>query len=151
MAGEPLDYYTMFDFVVEMDGISAAGFRKCSELSAQLGVVELREGGRNIPHKKPGLLSFPDVTLERGATDNLDLYEWFLECAKAAANSGGKIDAIKRELDIVVLDRDSSERRRYTLRGAWPRTYTAGEWDASSEEAVVEKVVLAYDYFEQTA
>jgi len=149
--GEPLDFFEKFDFVVEIDGIRRAGFKTCSELSMEIGKVELREGGRSIPHKKPGLVSFTDVTLERGATNDLDLYEWARETADASSGRGEVAEKYKRNLDVVVLDRDGSERRRYTLNKAWPVKYVAGEWDAEGEEAVVESITLTFDFFEKTA
>ena len=38
--------------------------------------------------------------------------------------------------------------RRWTLYGAWPTKFVAGEWDNSSDENVIESVTLTYDYFE---
>lgn len=149
--GEPLDFYAKFDFLVEIDGVRRAGFMKCSEIAFEVGKVELREGGRSIPHKKPGLVSVPDITLERGATDDLDLYEWAVETANAVSGRGATAARYKRTIDLVVLDRDGSERRRYTLTNAWPVKWSAGDWDAEGEEAAIESITLTYDHPEKTA
>lgn len=147
---EALDFYERFNFVVEIDGIRRAGFMSASELAAEVGVVELREGGRGIPHKKPGLLTYPDITLTRGATDDRDLYDWFDEVASFTTSDGATGDAYKRDIDLVQIDRDGSERRRWTIFGAFCRRYKAGDWDATSEDAMMEEVVLAFDRFEIT-
>lgn len=147
MPGEPLDFYERFNFIIEIDGIRRAAFNSCSELSVEVGKVELREGGRSIPHKKPGLQNFTDVTLGRGATPDRDLYEWMEQVAKMTTGVGEIADSYKRELDIVQVDRNGAERRRWTLTKAFPLKFVAGEWDATSEEAVMEQVVLTYDSF----
>ncbi|WP_428264542.1 phage tail protein, partial [Haliangium sp.] len=80
--GQPRSFYKKFKFVVEIDGFKSAGFHKCSELSVEIAKVEHREGGALIPQKSPGRLSFADITLERGATDDLDAFGWFTQVAR---------------------------------------------------------------------
>jgi phage tail-like protein len=119
-----------------------------SELSVEAAKVEYYEGGALIPDKSPGRLTFADVTLERGATRDLELHLWFVQVARAAANAGLVAPLYKRSLDLVQLDRDGSTLRRWTLHNAWPVKYVAGEWDADSDEVVIESVTLTYDYFD---
>jgi phage tail-like protein len=149
--GAPRSFYNKFKFLVEIDRITYAGFQKCSELSAELAKIEHHEGGSLIPNKSPGRLSFPDVTLERGATKDMELYTWFEETARASAGLGGAglpDDRYKRTLDIVQLDRDDTVLQRWTLVKAWPMKFVAGEWDNTTDEKVMNSVTLAYDYFE---
>ncbi len=151
--GQPRSYYNKFKFLIEIDGITYAGFTKCSELSAELASIEHWEGGSLIANKSPGRLSFPDLTLERGATKDLELYDWFESVARASAGLGGAglIDpAYKRTLDIVQLDRDDSVLQRWNVVNAWPKKFVAGEWDNTTDEKVMTSVVLANDYFEPT-
>lgn len=150
MAGEPLDFYERFQFRVEIDGITTAGFTTCSELSMEVGKIELREGGRPHSHKKPGHVSFTDVTLERGATDDSGFRDWMKQVVKFSTGRGEVGEDYKRELDIVQINRDGSERARYTLNKAWPVKYSAGEWDGNSEESLVESVTITYDNFTRT-
>jgi phage tail-like protein len=114
----------------------------------EVSKVEHREGGVLIPNKSPGLVSFTDVTLERGATSDRDMWDWMVEVANAAANSGLIDDEYKRNLDIVQLDRDGSELRRWRITNAWPMKLIAGEWDNEADENVIESVTLTYDYFD---
>lgn len=146
--GKPRSYHKRFKFLIECDGIKSAGFQKCSELSVEVAKVEYYEGGSLIPNKSPGRLTFPDVTLERGATSDEDLFKWFQDVAIASSGLG-LVDAdYKRNVDIVQQDRDGKTLRRWTLTGAWPTKFVAGEWDNGSDENVIESVTLTYDYFE---
>ena len=149
--GQPRSYYKRFAFVVEIDGLVYAGFQSCSDLSLEVAVVEQREGGGVLPDKSPGLVTVADITLERGATDDEDLWNWMKEVANMAAGAGQIDPEYKRTMDIVQLDRDGAELRRWTVVGCWPTTFTAGAWDGTADENVIESVILACDYFKKAA
>ena len=74
--------YPGFNFLVDLgtgetDG-PAAGFRECSPIGLELGVVEYRNGNEkeNNVRKLTGLARVPDVTLRRGIIGSLDLWAW---------------------------------------------------------------------------
>jgi phage tail-like protein len=146
--GKPRTFHKKFKFIVEIDGLASAGFQKCSELSVEVANVQYYEGGALIPNKSPGRLTFADVTLERGATSDKDLFTWLTQVADASANAGLVEPKFKRNLDIVQQDRDGSTLRRWTLSGVWPVKFVAGDWDNEADENVIESVTLTYDYFE---
>lgn len=144
--GQPSTYHKKFKFVVEIDGVASAAFQKCSEISVEMAVVATRQGGALIPTKEPGLATVAPITLERGATDSLDLWNWFKEVADLAANSGITDGKYKRNLDIVQQDRDGTEKRRWKIANAWPSKFVAGGWDNDANENTMEQVILEYDY-----
>ena len=146
--GNPRTFHKKFSFIVTIDDITHAGFQKCSELSAEVAKVEYFEGGSLIPNKSPGRLSFADVTLERGATQDRDLFDWFQDVVVTSSGLGLAEPRFKRNLDIVQLERDGTTLRRWTLYRAWPVKFVAGEWDNTADENVIEQVTLTYDYFE---
>ncbi len=150
--GSPRRFHAKHRFLVEIDsGVAWAGFAKCSELSVEAAKVEYFEGGSLIPNKSPGRLTFSDVTLERGATQDHDLFDWFQDVAVTSSGLGLVDPFYKRNLDIVQQDRDGTTLRRWSLAQAWPTKFVAGEWDNDSDENVIESVTLTYDYFELVA
>jgi phage tail-like protein len=146
--GKPRSFHKKFKFIVEIDQVQHAGFQKCSELSVEIANVQYYEGGSLIPNKSPGRLTFPDVTLERGATEDRDLFDWFQQVASTAGGLGLTDPDYKRNLDIVQQDRDGATLRRWSLTNAWPVKFVAGEWDNESDENVIESVTLSFDFFE---
>lgn len=156
--GDPRSFHDKFKFLVEIEGFVSAGFNKCSELSVEAAVVEHKEGGALIPNKSPGGLTFADLTLERGATLEVDMYLWFQQVGNAgalgsvvlgqAAGVGLPDPLYKRTLDIVQQDRDGATLRRWRVFNAWPNKFVAGEWDNDADEKVIEMVTLSYDFFE---
>ena len=89
----------------------------------------------------------PDVTLERGATQDHDLFDWFQEIAITTSGLGLTGVSFKRNLDIVQQDRDGTTLRRWTLTRVWPVKFVAGDWDNEADENVIESVTLTYDFF----
>jgi len=146
--GNPRSFHKKWKFVADFDGVMSAGFAKCSELSAEVAKVEYFEGGSLIPNKSPGRVTFSDVTLERGATQDHDLFDWFTDVALVSAGTGLNDIDYKRNGDIVQQDRDGSTLRRWSLTAAWPTKFVAGEWDNDSDETVIESVTLTYDLFD---
>jgi phage tail-like protein len=145
--GTPRQFFKRFKFIVEIDDVASAGFQKCSELSVEVASVEYFEGGSLIPAKSPGRLKFSDVTLERGATKDHDLFDWVQQVGDAVANAGLVEPRFKRNLDIVQQDRAGSTLRRWQIAGAWPVKFVAGAWDNETDENVIESVTLTFDYF----
>jgi phage tail-like protein len=146
--GAPRTFHKRFRFLCEVDGLASSGFQKCSELSVEVANVQYFEGGSLIPNKSPGRLTFADVTLERGATKDRDLFDWFQDVAITSSGLGLPDNGYKRNLDIVQQDRDGTTLRRWSLTGAWPVKFVAGEWDNEADENVIESVTLTYDFFE---
>jgi phage tail-like protein len=93
-------------------------------------------------------MTFADVTLERGATQDRDLFDWFQNVAIVSSGLGLTDDYYKRNLDIVQQDRDGTTLRRWSLTRAWPVKFVAGEWDNDADENVIESVTLTFDWFE---
>src|SRR3954465_8173529 len=79
--GERRDPYRSYNFLVEIDGITRAGFRECSGLDSAQDPIEYREGIDSLTMRKlPGLAKFSNVVLKWGISDDADLYQW---CQKA--------------------------------------------------------------------
>lgn len=140
-------------FVVEEGGLASASFMSCSELSAEVAEITYFEGGSLIPIKEPGLVTFADVTLERGTSQNRDLYNWLRDVADVSAGPGpettGLVDPLhRRNLSIVQRDRDNTRLRAWDLYGAWPKKFVAGTWGGAANELVMESVTLAFDRFD---
>lgn len=146
--GTPRSLFKKFSFLVEIPGVGRAGFAKCSEISAEIATVKYWEGGALHAHKSPGRLEFPDVTLERGSTRDLDLYRWFSDVVRLRSGVGLLDPLYKRTVQVVQLERDGSAARRWTLFNAWPVKFVAGDWDNSADDVALEQIVLTYDTFD---
>lgn len=134
--------YPGFAFVVEIDGIATAAFREVAGLEGSVDVIEYREGADPLlsARKLPGLVKYANVLLKRGLTDSRELYDWWRSVAE------GKPD--RRNVAIVLLDRERNAVRRWLLRDAWPVRYAVAAFDAQQNEIAVETLELAHEGFE---
>lgn len=140
--GKPRDFHDKFSFTVEIDGHQSAAFMKASGLKVVIEKIIHREGGGLFPQKSPGLADIEDVTLERGAALDQDFVLWLELTANSLSGRGVPSPAHERNLDIIVHDRDGSEKVRYRCLRCWIKEWTPGDWDSNSSEKLVESVVI---------
>lgn len=150
--GTSKSFYKRHKFLIEIDGIGSAAFQRMSSLAQEVAEVVYFEGGSIVADKTPGRLTFPNLTLERGATDDLDLFNWMREVAIGSSNQGLPDSLYKRNGDLVQLNRDNTTRRRWSFFNSWPRRFEAANgWDNEVDENAIELVELVYDFFETAA
>ena len=82
-----VDPYKNFNFRVEIDGITVAGFSECSGLESEVAVIEYREGADISVRKLPGLAKFGDVSLCAGCAWNSDRFKDLLPPDNAEGQS----------------------------------------------------------------
>ena len=145
----PVNWYTKYSFIVEIDGIARAAFTTCTELAIEAANVEHYEGGRLHPHNSPGRVKFPEITMTRGACDDFDLYNWMKDTYDAGAGTGLVPPDVFRTFDIVQLDRRRNEKERYTVFDAYCRRFSAGDWDNNADEKRIESVIVQPDRWER--
>src|SRR5919109_3917627 len=83
-ANETVIYpFTAFNFAVEINvpGVAPkvcnASFSECDGLETTMEVKTIREGGNNGEQiRLTGPLSYGQLTLKRGMTENFDLWDW---------------------------------------------------------------------------
>src|SRR3990172_2313707 len=75
--GDRNDPYSGFNFLVEIDNVTVAGFSEASGLSGESDVIEYRTGSEDFtPRKLPGMKKFANIVLKRGFTDGTELWDW---------------------------------------------------------------------------
>jgi phage tail-like protein len=134
--------YANFNFVVDIGAGEGLAFSEVDLPAGEIGVIEYREGGDKVstPRKLPGLAKYPNVTLKRGLTGRLELFQWW------DAARGGTLD--RRTVSIVLHDEQRNPVQRWTLRNAWPAKLEWSRLDARGNEVVIETLELAHEGFE---
>jgi phage tail-like protein len=143
--GNRRDPYKSYRFLVEIDGITHAGFREARIPNTTQEVIEYREGNEpTTPRKLPGLTHYENVTLQWGVTDSMELYSW-----RKAVEDGGIADA-RRNMAIVVLDDQGNPAVRWEFSQAWPKRYDAPELSAGGEDVAIETLEIVHEGMERT-
>ncbi len=140
--GDRNDPYGQFNFLVEIDGITRAGFMECSGLTTDTDVIEYRDGNDPFLHmrKLPGHMKYTNIVLKGGYTDNTELWDWRKKIIS------GQID--RRSADIILLDEARNEVLRWRVREAWITKWESGPFNAKTNDVAVETVELVHEGLE---
>ena len=143
MATQLTDPYRGFRFRVEISGIQVAAFSEASVPDISVESVDYREG-TDPTYKRPlsGLTSYGHLNLKKGLTDGMDLYSWQQQVSQLGSSSPGA----RKNISLVLMDADGSEKVRWNVINAWPVKYETTGLNASSSEVMVETLELAMEY-----
>lgn len=133
-----VDPYKGFNFLVEMDGITQAGFQECTGLDSQTAIIEYREGAdARHSRKLTGLNTFSPITLKRGVTDSDELWKWRLTAVD------GKVE--RKNGSIVLLDESGAEKIRWNFSNAWPTKWTGPAFNSTGNSIAVESLEITHE------
>ncbi|KST68640.1 phage tail protein [Mastigocoleus testarum] len=132
------DPYLGYNFFVEWDGIIYAGFQECSGLDTTQDAKEYREGTDPPTVRKiPGLVSYSNISLKRGITNNDELWRWRKKIMDGIVE--------RRNVSIVLLDQQGSEKIRWNLTHCWPTTWSAPEMSAMTDDIAIESLEFVHE------
>ena len=143
--GERKDPFRNFRFLVEIDGITQAGFREVTIPDSAQDPIEYREGNEPPTVRKiPGLVKYGNVSLKWGITDSLEIYEW-----RRLVEQGKTKDA-RKNMAIVLLDEEGNPTSRWEFRQAWPTKYDAPDLNATGNEIAIETLEIVHEGMQRT-
>ena len=135
------DPYKNYNFLVEIEGTVTAGFSECTGLSSEVEIIEYRESGHFGVRKLPGLTKFGNITLKRGVTKSLDLYNWHRDVLH------GQTD--RKTGVIILLDDARAQVARWVFREAFPQKYEGPRFNAKASEVAIETFVICCESLER--
>ncbi len=133
--GSRNDPYAAFNFLVEIDNVTVAGFSECSGINTETDAIEYRTGNTDITVTKlPGLKKFGNITLKRGFTSSKELWEWRKKVldGKTERQSGS----------IVLQNEGREEALRWNFREGWPRKWEGPTFNAKTNEVAIETLEI---------
>ena len=142
MARRATDPFASFNFKLEIEGITVAGFSEATGLNQESNVIDYREGQEPItPRKLPGLNKFGNITLKRGISPDLSVYNW-----RKTVTDG---DIERRNASIVLHNEKHEEVVRWNLVNAWPSKYVGPDLKANANEVAIESIELTHEGVER--
>ncbi|MBL7200034.1 MAG: phage tail protein [Anaerolineae bacterium] len=131
-----------FHYAIEVQGVINGYFTECSGIGSEHEMIEHKivdEKGRESVHKIPGRLKWENVSLKRGITSNMDIWDWRDQVV------GGDVDGARRNGSIVMFNQKLSEVARWNFENAWPLKVSGPSMKADSNEFGIEEVVIAHE------
>ena len=125
-----------FRFLVEIEGLTSAGFLRVKGLQREVKHESFREGGVNdYEHKLVSGISYPAVVLERGLALE-DLWKWALDTAEGN---------VKRKNVWIRLQNEAGEKAwAWQLDWAIPVKWACSDLDANNSQVAMESLELAH-------
>jgi phage tail-like protein len=136
------DAYGVSNFRVQIDNITSATFSEVQGLNLIIDSIDYRTGSspQTTAEKLPGLPHFDNITLKRGLTQNLDLWNWVKNIVNGVSD--------KRTVQIVLQDAAHNDILRWTVKNAWPCGWSGPAFSTASNDVAIETLVLAHEGFE---
>jgi phage tail-like protein len=114
------------------------GFSECSGIEMQLAVDDYKEGGNNgAVLKFPGRVSWGNITLKRGVTQNTSLWDWHYGFV---VGKGARRDGL-----IVLMNELHVPNNIWFFRRALPIKYIGPSLNAGQSAVAVEQLELAHE------
>ena len=131
------DPYPSFNFVIEIDGMTA-GFSEVSGVGTETDIVEYREGNDDAIHGKiPGLHKLTNITFKRGYTNSQDLWNWYQDVV------GGKSRRLSGT--FTQFDEHRNPAAVWKFDKSWPLKLEAPAFNAKSNDVMIETLELAVE------
>ena len=136
------DPYLNFNFLVEIEGETAAGFSEADLPEGRVETVAYREGSDRTSAARllPGRVAYGPLVLRRGFAGDPALFQWLLAIAQ------GNLD--RRNVSVVLLDEQRQEVARWNLRRAWPTKWDGPALNARGNDVAIETLELAHEGIE---
>jgi phage tail-like protein len=145
--GGRTDPLVSYHFHVEIDGISQAQFRECGGLGSESQVVEYKESvkGVTVIRKQPGAIKWQDITLKRGVSDVMELWQWRKQVEQ------GKVDEARKNGSIVLYDQSDKEVARWNFKEGWPSKLSGPQVKADANEVAIEELTITHEGLERVS
>jgi phage tail-like protein len=137
--------FAAFNFSIEINvpdlsfEVCSAAFSECDGLEMNMEVKTIREGGNNGRQiRLAGPITFGQLTLKRGMTDNFDLWSWFQAVVEDPS--------LRASAEVVLLDADhETEKARFILSRCLPVKLKAPPLNAKDGMVAIEELQISYE------
>ncbi len=124
-------------FLITIDGFRATVFDALDGLSGHIEVVEFQDGDDVILRKRPGRVTFGNITLRRGQLDSAEFYRWWY------AARAGKLE--RKTMTVAFLDKNRKPVLEWKA-DVWPVSWEiAAETGARGDLIALEQFTLAVE------
>jgi len=135
-----------FHFGVDIQGVITGYFTECSGLGSEHDVIEhnvTTEKGQEVVIKLPGRLKWSNITLKRGITSSMDVWNWRKQV------EDGDVEGARRDGSIVMYDQHLKEVARWNFERAWPVKVSGPSPKSDSKEIALEELTISHEYIKR--
>ena len=128
---------------MDISGIQVAALSEATIPDSTVETVEYREGTDPVYKRSfSGLTTFGKLSLKKGLTDSMELYNWH----QLVALQGSTAKGAQKNISLILLDAGGAAKARWNVINAWPSKYESTGLNASSSDVMVETFELTIEY-----
>jgi phage tail-like protein len=134
-------------FTLDFGGKVSGAFRECTGLGSETEVVEEKSSGPDgklILKKIPGRMKYTNITLKRGITSTMDMWDW------RKLVEDGSISSARIHCSIIMHSQDGAPMARWDLTNAWPSKLTGPSANATNNEIGIEELEIVHEGYKRT-
>lgn len=140
-SGTRNDPYGQFNFLIEIDGVTRAGFSEVSGLTTDTNVIEYREGDEvTTVRKLPGLMKYSNIVCKRGFTADANLWKWRKQVIDGTTQ--------RTTGTITLLDEARKPALRWNFTAGWPVKWEGPALNGKTSEVAIETLEIAHEGLE---
>jgi len=141
ISGRSSDPLMKFRFRVFIPDFEQMGFTSVGNLRSEVPVLEVEEGGNQIPYKFPDRkVNFGNVLMSTGLGRRRDLRIWFEEHMRWKF---GHQAPIYRTILVTILNERMRPAIAWELFNAWPTIMEIDGLNAASDDITIQRIELA--------
>ena len=105
--------------------------------------VAVDDKGRSVIHKIPGDLTWDDITLRRGITDDTALWDWRQKVIE------GKVEDARANGSVIMYNASNEEMARFNFFNGWPSGWKGPDVNAEDQAIAIEEITIAHEGLER--
>ena len=136
-----------FHFALDVQGVIKGYFTECSGIGSESEIAEQKvvtEKGVQVVLKVPGRLKWGDITLKRGLTSTMDLWEW------RKMVEDGDVKAARKNGSIIMFDQALTPVAQWDFKNAWPSKITGPAPKSDGNDLSLEELTIVHEYITRT-
>jgi phage tail-like protein len=132
-----------FHWGIEISNVIKGYFTEVSGIGSENEVIELKavnDKGQEVVIKQPGRLKWENITLKRGITSSMDIWDWRKQVEE------GNVEKARKNGSIVMFNQQLKEVARWNFENAWPVKVTGPQPKSDSNELGIEELQITHEY-----
>ena len=138
----PDDPLAVFSFSISVGEKVAGYFTEVSGLGSETEIIEhkvIAPNGAEIIQKIPGRLKWGDITLKRGITGVLDVWDW------RKMIEDGKVADARSDGSIFMYDQTGALTAQWDFSRAWPSKVSGPSINSGSSAVGIEEMTIVHE------
>jgi phage tail-like protein len=131
-----------FNFALELSGAIAGYFTEVSGVGSEHEIIEHKvvdKKGQETVFKIPGRLKWTDISLKRGVTSDMQIWNWRKSVEE------GKMKDARKNGSIIMFDRTYQKVAQWDFVNAWPSKVSGPTLKADSNDFGVEELTIVHE------